>query len=263
MVLYNLHKIKGKRNAGTIIFISFFFSLSCFHSFQLPLECYNYSYLNDSVRAQGFYNGYNGYYQCDNNLQFGWYRFSGSAGSQMATNCVGKNRCSSHSPGWLSTPHPSRDDGIVNGTVCFHWDSGCCVSSTNIRVRNCSGFYVYELGPPPGCHLRYCGNGGGMLHLLQQTGKVWSVWQAETKGPFPSLPNPLSLFPPFPSPFLRLSRRLEKYNNHFFSNREPLLNCFDSLWFNFKSWQDFAYPRYLIFPFFHMKTWAKFRVTNP
>ena len=55
-----------------------------------------------------------------------------------------------------------------------------------------------------------------MLHLLQQTGKVWSVWQAETKGPFPSLPNPLSLFPPFPSPFLRLSRRLEKYNNHFF-----------------------------------------------
>ena len=49
------------------------------------------------------------------------------------------------------------------------------------------------------------------------------------KGPFPSLPNPLSLFPPFPSPFLRLSRRLEKYNNHFFSNRESLLNCFDSL----------------------------------
>ena len=190
---------------------------------------YNLHKMNDSVRAQGFYNGYSGYYQCDNNLQFGWYRFSGSAGSQMATNCVGKNRCSSHSPGWLSTPHPSRDDGIVNGTVCFHWDSGCCVSSTNIRVRNCSGFYVYELGPPPGCHLRYCGNGGGMLHLLQQTGKVWSVWQAETKGPFPSLPNPLSLFPPFPSPFLRLSRRLEKYNYHFFSNRESLLNCFDSL----------------------------------
>ena len=131
----------------------------------------------------------------------------------MATSCVGKNRCSSHAPGWLSTPHPSKDDGIVSGTVCFHWDSGCCHWSTNIRVRNCSGFYVYELGPPPTCWLRYCGNGGGMLHLLQQTVKVWPVWQAETKGPFPSLPNPLSLFPPFPSPFLRLSRRLEKYNN--------------------------------------------------
>ena len=61
-----------------------------------------------------------------------------------------------------------------------------------------------------------------MLHLLQQTVKVWPVWQAETKGPFPSLPNPLSLFPPFPSPFLRLSRRLEKYNHHFFFLTENL-----------------------------------------
>ena len=171
----------------------------------ITLECYSYSYLNDSVRAQGFYNGYYGYYQCDNNLPFGWYRFSGSAGSQMATSCVGKNRCSSHAPGWLSTPHPSKDDGIVSGTVCFHWNSGCCHWSTNIRVRNCSGFFVYELGPSPTCWLRYCGNGGGMLHLLQQTVKVWPVWQAERKGPFPSLPNPLSLFPPFPSPFLRHS----------------------------------------------------------
>ena len=83
----------------------------------------------------------------------------------MATSCVGKNRCSSHAPGWLSTPHPSKDDGIVSGTVCFHWDSGCCHWSRNIRVRNCSGFYVYELGPPPACWLRYCGNGGGVLHL--------------------------------------------------------------------------------------------------
>ena len=221
MVLYNLLK-KGKRNARTIIVISFLFSLSCFYSFQLPLECYSYSYLNDSVRAQGFYNGYYGYYQCDSNLPFGWYRFSGSAGSQMATSCVGKNRCSSHAPGWLSTPHPSKDDGIVSGTVCFHWDSSCCHWSTNIRVRNCSGFYVYELGPPPACWLRYCGNGGGMLHLLQQTVKVGPVWQAKTKGPFPSLPNPLSLFPPFPTPFLRLSCRLEKYNNHFFFLTEDL-----------------------------------------
>ena len=83
----------------------------------------------------------------------------------MAASCVGKNRCSSHAPGWLSTQHPSKDDGIVRGTVCFHWASSCCHWSTNIRVRNCSGFYVYELGPVPSCWLRYCGNGGGMWHL--------------------------------------------------------------------------------------------------
>ena len=156
--------MKRKKHWDNNIFL--FFPLSSFvYSFKLLLECYSYGYLNDSVRAQSFYNGFHGYYQCDNNLPFGWYRFSGAAGTQMATSCVGKNRCSSHAPGWLSTAHPSEDDGIVNGTVCFHWFSSCCHWLTNIRVRNCSEFYVYELGPPPTCRLRYCGNGGGMLHL--------------------------------------------------------------------------------------------------
>ena len=114
----------------------------------------------------------------------------------MATSCVGKNRCSSHAPGWLSTPHPSKDDGIVSGTVCFHWDSGCCHWSRNIRVRNCSGFYVYELGPPPTCWLRYCGNGGGMLHLSQQTGKRYGLCgRRKQRVPFPlsQIPSPFSL----------------------------------------------------------------------
>ena len=79
----------------------------------------------------------------------------------MPTNCVGKNRCSSHAPGWLNTSHPSVADGIVSGRVCFHWDSSCCLWYRDIRVLNCSGFYVYELGPTPECWLRYCGNGGG------------------------------------------------------------------------------------------------------
>ncbi|XP_015763752.1 PREDICTED: uncharacterized protein LOC107342772 isoform X3 [Acropora digitifera] len=126
----------------------------------LALECFNHSYLEDSVRGQGFYNGYYGYYQCDNYLPFGWYRFRGAAGTQMPTKCVAKNRCSSHAPGWLNASHPSVEDGIVTAKVCFHWSSGCCTWSTYIRVRNCSGFYVYELRPPPTCWLRYCGNGG-------------------------------------------------------------------------------------------------------
>ena len=124
-------------------------------------ECFNHTYLEDSVRGQGFYNGYYGYYQCDSGLPFRWYRFRGAAGNQMPANCVGKNRCSSHAPGWLSTSHPSVADGIVSGRVCFHWDSSCCNWYKDIRVLNCSGFYVYELGPTPACWLRYCGNGGG------------------------------------------------------------------------------------------------------
>ena len=108
----------------------------------------------------GFYNGED-YLTCDRSLPSGWYRFRGAAGTQMPTTCVGERRCSTHAPGWLNGTHPSVADGIVQARVCFHWWSDCCQWSTYIRVRNCSGFYVYELGPAPTCWLRYCGNGGG------------------------------------------------------------------------------------------------------
>ena len=136
------------------------FSLSiCFPL--LHSECYNYSYLTEVERSMGYYNGYYGYFQCDNILPFGWYRFGGAAGTEMPTSCVGQYRCGTRSPGWLNGSHPRATDGIVRAKVCFHTNSDCCLWSANIRVRNCSGFYVYELVPPRGCHLRYCGNGGG------------------------------------------------------------------------------------------------------
>ena len=128
--------------------------------FNVPPECSNHSYLEDNHRGMGFY-GYYGYYRCDNYLPSGWYRFRGAAGTEMPTSCVGTHRCGTYAPGWLNGPHPSVADGAVYATVCFHWSSRCCRWSRSIRVRNCSGFYVYELGPPPTCSLRYCGNGGG------------------------------------------------------------------------------------------------------
>ena len=127
----------------------------------LHSECYYHSYLTEAERRMSYYNGFNGYLQCDNLLPFGWYRFGGAAGTEMPTSCVGKNRCGTHAPGWLNGSHPRATDGIVRAKVCFHWSYDCCLWSANIRVRNCSGFYVYELVPPPNCHLRYCGNGGG------------------------------------------------------------------------------------------------------
>ena len=122
--------------------------------------------------------GFSGYWalQCDSTLPFGWYRFRGAAGTEMPTSCVGTNRCGTHAPGWLNGSHPSVADGAVHATVCLSWVWGCCSWSTSIRVRNCSGFYVYELGPTPGCHLRYCGNGGGegtkANKICRQTGFV-------------------------------------------------------------------------------------------
>lgn len=98
-------------------------------------------------------------FKCDINLISGWYRFHGQAGQQMPTSCVKINHCGANAPGWINGTHPPVADGASTVQVCFNWVHNCCRWSTYIRVRNCSGFYVYELKKTPGCRLRYCGNG--------------------------------------------------------------------------------------------------------
>ena len=127
------------------LFINLFFS-----------ECQNYQSLNGADRKVT-YGSVN--VKCDRNLGPGWFRFQGSAGSRMATTCPPKNRCDTHSTGWLNGGHPSVADGQVTRRVCFHWSRNCCNTSNNIRVRNCGVYYVYYLGPLGGwCHRRYCGS---------------------------------------------------------------------------------------------------------
>ncbi|XP_027056484.1 uncharacterized protein LOC113683445 [Pocillopora damicornis] len=118
-------------------------------------ECTSHYLLEDFGRSVN----YVGNVTCDRGLAHGWYRFRGAAGTQMPTYCVRKYHCGTHAPGWLRGAHPSVADGIIRALVCFHWGSQCCSWSTIIRVRNCGGFYVYELRRPPACHLRYCGEG--------------------------------------------------------------------------------------------------------
>lgn len=122
------------------------------------LECTKYQVLNDFTRAQG-YSG--AFYRCDTTLaaQPTWYRFTGRSGSQMPTSCVPTNRCGTHAPGWLAGCHPPPGK-ISTVLACFHWHRDCCRWHTFIRVRNCGGFFVYELKKPPACYLRYCGNSG-------------------------------------------------------------------------------------------------------
>ena len=76
----------------------------------------------------------------------------------MPDQCVPAYHCGTHAPGWLNGAHPAVAEGAVQRKVCFHWTSNCCLWSINIRVRNCGGFYVYELSDTPACHLRYCGD---------------------------------------------------------------------------------------------------------
>ena len=92
-------------------------------------------------------------------LSADWYRFSGAAGNQMAESCVDISHCGTYVPGWLNGSHPTVNEGAVQRRVCFTFRGNCCFFPVYIRVRNCGGFYVYQLKPLTLCNLRYCGNG--------------------------------------------------------------------------------------------------------
>ena len=122
-------------------------------------ECSSYKFLNESNRAKTYKT--TGSALSDSTLVSGWYRLGGKAGNQMAESCVNTGLCGADEPGWLSGAQPSVSDGVVQRKVCFHRPDNCCGWSMYIDVRNCTGFYVYKLKPPPPSeyNLRYCGNG--------------------------------------------------------------------------------------------------------
>lgn len=117
----------------------------------------NYKVLDSADRS--VHHDYDGSAGCDNNLQPGWYRFQGDAGSTMANECPDERKCGTLVPGWLQGSLPSVKDGKVTRKVCFNRRNNCCRTSVEVEVRNCGGFYVYKLPKAPYCQLRYCGSG--------------------------------------------------------------------------------------------------------
>ncbi|WAR19178.1 UROM-like protein [Mya arenaria] len=51
---------------------------------------------------------------------------------------------------------PSVRDDIVNRTICIKQASDVCSKTVEIRLKNCSDFYVYNLTPLPDCTSVYC-----------------------------------------------------------------------------------------------------------
>ena len=84
----------------------------------------------------------------------------------MADKCVDTERCGTDAPGWMLGNHPTVAESVVTRTVCYHYSDKCCLWSNDISVKNCSGYFVYKLKKPPGCRLRYCGNGSAGKPLL-------------------------------------------------------------------------------------------------
>ncbi|XP_068741641.1 uncharacterized protein [Montipora capricornis] len=136
-------------------------------------ECSNYKFLNDSNIAAAYrLDGLSGY-NCKEYFKLGWHRFGGEAGNQMADTCVKMCHCGVLYPGWLSGGHPSVEDGAVVRKVCFVGHRGCCDHFVYISVRNCGGFYVYNLTSIPysACYYRYCASTGFEESTTSTTGR--------------------------------------------------------------------------------------------
>lgn len=116
--------------------------------------CHGYKILNSTDRKTT-YTDHTSF--CDNDLKEGWYRFQGDAGTRMPTTSVPTDRCGTSFPGWLNGNHPTETEGEVGRKVCFHTNSNRCDLPVNIRVKNCTSYYIYRLLPTGGCFRRYCG----------------------------------------------------------------------------------------------------------
>ena len=87
----------------------------------------------------------------------GWYRLVGAAGTKMPTTRVPAFRCGTYWSGWLNAAHPTMEEGEVRRTVCFSDRYTGCKHITNIFVKNCGSYFIYNLLRPTGsCPLRYC-----------------------------------------------------------------------------------------------------------
>lgn len=124
----------------------------------LANECVNYTILHEASRSR-FFTNYTT--RASDSSLTGWFTFNGSAGTHIATSCVPAYHCGTLVPVWMAGKHPSVGDGVVKRSVCFSIKQVCCMKSLSMRVRNCSGFYVYKMGMNPSFRFsfRLCGAG--------------------------------------------------------------------------------------------------------
>ena len=88
-----------------------------------------------------------------------WYRFTMPAGTRIPESSPAINpgyHCGTVVPGWLSGKHPTSTAESVDVKYCFDYDGDSCKWSTEGKITNCGGFFVYYLEDTPACDLRYC-----------------------------------------------------------------------------------------------------------
>lgn len=137
--------------------------------------CLYHTWLNDEWRSTD--NPSTANHHCDRDVEWqGWYRlFLGQTNAQIPEKCIPDDRCGTSSPLSLTTPHPTQQDLIVNGSVCGTWLGECCrLKSPPVHVKLChGGYYVYKLFRPYGCDLAYCA--GRLLSYLKHLYSVATI----------------------------------------------------------------------------------------
>ena len=78
------------------------------------------------------------------------------AGTKIPEFPIEPHYCGTNSPGWLNGTHPLFEGEVVNRTVCFNYSDNLCLWSSQIQVKHCGNFFLYNLGETPVCELRYC-----------------------------------------------------------------------------------------------------------
>ncbi|KAF6034989.1 hypothetical protein EB796_006698 [Bugula neritina] len=108
----------------------------------------------------------NGFYACDRELQKAqhWFRFTGSAGSQMSNRCPVKYSCGSHGGFWTNAPMPTVVGEIHQVAIYGSWNGDCSwytwPQTNSMLVQKCSerpGDYIYKVLGTGSCYWTFCG----------------------------------------------------------------------------------------------------------
>ncbi|XP_053384588.1 fibropellin-1-like isoform X6 [Mercenaria mercenaria] len=135
-----------------VVFLIFenLIGLGCFN------PCKNHTIVNDSTRLTSITKVSNESALCDN-FAPGWYRFGATLKGAMTTECPADSQCGSDMQIWINDTLPTTTDDIVKKQICVKTDSECCGMERQVRIKNCTKYFVYFLVPSPAdlC-ARYC-----------------------------------------------------------------------------------------------------------
>ena len=138
-------------------------------------EGVKYTTINDPRRSTAYSQTGQTNNLCDKGLirDNGWYRFSSEAGGEIptATNIPKFEHCGTVTPIYINGSNPLVEENTVNRTACAVYPFDPCHEPFTIKVRNCSGFYIYQLKPPTYCTSAYCA-GKLLLVILRETSNI-------------------------------------------------------------------------------------------